>query len=292
VRAWRGCDGSSATYVTPRGDCTYTDESTFWVCPSKRRLGIDLWSKVGRGPNPPTLRHRSLPHVRDDGLDRPAGRLGIVSESAIELRNSRRRVAIVTPDVRRDGGKLRRRWSTGGIVRALGVVLGRGLPGRRLPLGRRIRELARATSLRSVWRCRRQGLHGRVSLGSRGQLLRGVQPSGATARQVRLVMGSHGILHARVGIVSVLHGDVAVAVAELGRGDGRRCRVLGGSALVLLELEAGGRLGLLHLAIVFPRQLIVSVVSSRRDAGVLVGRPLGIHGRVVDGEMPPPGRAR
>lgn len=67
-----------------------------------------------------------------------------------------------------------------------------------------------------------------------------------------LVMGPHRVLHAGIRVVSILHGDVAVAVAALGAGDKGRAGVAlmllwllrRETALVLVIFEAGGRLGL------------------------------------------------
>ena len=102
---------------------------------------------------------------------------------------------------------------------------------------------------------------------------------GQTARElVLVVMRSHGVFDAGVGIVGVLHTNVAIAVAQLrarhGRGRCRRLRVQ--SALVRIEFEAGGRLGLLRLlslaiAVVAGRHLIAAAAAitciSPRTAG-------------------------
>lgn len=98
-----------------------------------------------------------------------------------------------------------------------------------------------------------------------------------------LVMGSHWIFHAGVGVIDVLHRDVAVTVAALRGRHGRR-GVAGvlllllllwqQAALVLIVFEAGGwlllrlrgnlRLGLrLAIAVLSRGHLPGAVVSSR-----------------------------
>lgn len=98
-----------------------------------------------------------------------------------------------------------------------------------------------------------------------------------------LVMRPHRVLHAGVGIVGVLHGDVAVAVAGL-RGSGRRGGVarvlllLYQAALVLVVFEAGGwvrlRLGSdnvrLGLSVAVVIVVVVVVVSRGHLASAVV----------------------
>jgi hypothetical protein len=94
----------------------------------------------------------------------------------------------------------------------------------------------------------------------------------------------HGILHSTVRVVDVLHGDVAVAIARLRGGDGRRgarlCGVRIDCRLVLIVFEARGRLldlsGLLRV-FTSGRHLTGTVVSSRSASSVLIALPL-IHG--------------
>lgn len=100
-----------------------------------------------------------------------------------------------------------------------------------------------------------------------------------------LVMGSHWIFHAGVGIVDVLHRDVAVTVAALRGRHGRRgvarmmvqllallllllwCQ----AALVLIEFEAGGWLLLrLRRNLRLRLRLAVTVVSRRQLPGAVV----------------------
>lgn len=94
------------------------------------------------------------------------------------------------------------------------------------------------------------------------------------------MMGPHGVFHTCVGVVSVLHGDVAIAVANLGRGYGRAGQVLlrGQSTLVLVVLETSGRLRLrLAIVIISGRHLVAAIVSSRATSRIGVRLPL-IHG--------------
>ena len=82
-------------------------------------------------------------------------------------------------------------------------------------------------------------------------------------------MRSHGVFDTGVGVVGVLHTNVAIAVAQLwarhGRGRCGRLRVQ--SALVWVEFEAGWRLGLLGLVLLLLLLLLlglpIAVVAGR-----------------------------
>jgi hypothetical protein len=103
-------------------------------------------------------------------------------------------------------------------------------------------------------------------------------------------MGPHGVLDARVGVVSIVHGNVAVAVAHLrgcnggggrvtsGSRSGRSSAWMNGSAAVVLVVLVSARRR--RLGGVVSGHLGVAVVSSR-GAGRACGGiclPLGIHG--------------
>ena len=166
-------------------------------------------------------------------------------------------------------------------VRALGRIIGLGAT-RRLALGdgallRRVLAGRRtgSTLLGRVGRCRRHDFHRGVSLCCRGGFLRRVQIRlSASRREVMLVMGAHWVLHARVGVVGVLHGNVVVTVAadrllllllRAGVDDGRPGVALllvlivlessGWLLVLLLGLRLGGELGRLGLrgGVVVPR---------------------------------------
>jgi hypothetical protein len=101
---------------------TYADEAAFRIGATERRLRIDLGMKVRRSPQLLKLWHRASA----DG-HRPARRLGIEVEGAIDVGNNRRRVALwgVSRRVRVDGRQLLA-WlvrATSGKVRRLRVVL-------------------------------------------------------------------------------------------------------------------------------------------------------------------------
>lgn len=124
-----------------------------------------------------------------------------------------------------------------------------------------------------------------------------MEVDGAATRQMRLVMGPHGILDAGVGIVRVVHGDVTVAVAQMRWGNGRGGRIVGAgsrrsggrsvdrdSAMELVVFVCGGRRGLLRSIV--SGHLAVAVMSPRSAwrSGVGIRLPLGIHGwRCFDG---------
>jgi hypothetical protein len=106
------------------------------------------------------------------------------------------------------------------------------------------------------------------------------------------VVRSHGILNASVGIVSVVHGDVAITIAQLRRASGARVGLAGsGSGVVdreLIKLVAGGllgRRGLLRLLLlrwllahIVPRRLGGAIVTSRGARGIIERLPLRVHG--------------
>lgn len=104
-------------------------------------------------------------------------------------------------------------------------------------------------------------------------------------------MRPHRIFDTSMGIVSVVHGDVTVAVAKLGRGNVRssgivvagsrgsgRTRVDRDSAMELIVFVSGRRRGLLRSIV---SGHLAGTVMSPRSAGrggVWVRLPLGIHG--------------
>lgn len=98
----------------------------------------------------------------------------------------------------------------------------------------------------------------------------------ASARQVRLVVRSHGVLDAGVGIVGVVHGDVAAGVAREGRGDGVQAAgaVLGAGLqrerelrreLRQLGVGVGVRVGV-RLVVMLALLVLVEAVGRRRSA--------------------------
>lgn len=114
------------------------------------------------------------------------------------------------------------------MIWALGMII--GLSSRRLCLDG-LDILILDGALWRIGRGGRKGLHGRVSLGGGRRFLRGMEIGGTTrdgasarsraragARELGLVMRPHGVLDAGMGIVDVLHGDVAGDVSTLGDG--------------------------------------------------------------------------
>lgn len=100
-------------------------------------------------------------------------------------------------------------------------------------------------------------------------------------------MGSHGVFHAGVRVLNVVHGDVAVVVAHLGGGHGRSggagsVRGYAARALILVVPVAGRRLALrTGLTIVLPTRHLsaAAIVSPRRAGRIGVALlPLGVHG--------------
>jgi hypothetical protein len=212
---------------------THADEASLGISSSKGRLVVGLGPQLGNSPDLLELGHRALGelHLRDGSTRR----LGIGREGHIVGRYGRGGVAVLG-GVGGDGWQLLALLSTG-EVGALRVFAG---------LGGRLSLLGRAPVRRRLW-CvgggRREGVHGRVSLGSNGGLLRRMQRAAArAARGMGLVMRPHGILDASICVLSVLHGDVAVAdavgyavavaVAQLGANDGRCGRVGGCSSCI------------------------------------------------------------
>lgn len=286
---------------------TNADEASLWVCPPKPRLprvlGLQL---VGR------LDLLELGHGPHRGRVLAARSLG-VAEGAVERGHGRRGVAVEGGGVGRNGGQLRRALAAANVVGALRVVAGVG--------GRLLRRRAGELRLgRGVGRGWRQRVHGRVALGGgRGLaalalalavvmlelrmlllllrlVLRRVEPRRAGARQVGLVVRPHGVLDAGMGIVGVVHGDVAAGVARERRGDGvdaagavvgaglQRVRELRRElermrALALrLAVEREMLLLLLVVMVVLVLELVVAV-GRRRTAGRRRRGSNGRHGR-------------
>ena len=272
---------------------TNAEKATFRVGSPKGRLAVDLGFKICRSSNALKLRHRTpvldyrrllLLLLRLRGT---LGRLGI-DVGTLHGSHGRRGVRILTTAVWIDRRELGRRL-TGVVIR----VLLRGIvrrAGGRLPLRGLLRKLACATRLGAVWRRRGQNLHGRVSLGGSRRLL--LEVGRATARGELLVMRPHRVLsagvHGGVGIMRILHRDVAVTVVQKGARHRRRCRrrrlVRVQAALVVVVLEA--RRGLLRrvlgTATKVPRRHLaasVSIVPSlAAGAGRVVVRLPLLHG--------------
>lgn len=268
---------------------TYANEAAFGVGATEGRLGIDLGPEVGRGPQ--LLEFGDGAPSNCHGGHRATRRLGIQVKSSIEVGDCGRGITILTVGRRvgRNGGKMLALLATT-IIGRLRVV---GLAGGRLPLGW-AGELADGARLGGIGRGGGQRLHGRVSLGGGGGLLRRVQVDGTATREVRLVMRPHGILDAGVGIVGIMHSDVAVAVAHVGGGNGggngggggivvdggrgrSSTRLDGDAAVELVVFVSSGRRG---LASVVPGHLAAAVMSPRGAGRGRVGirLPLGIHG--------------
>ena len=221
---------------------TYADEAALRSGPAERRLGIDLGSQIVGGPDSRELGDLWLRRgARTDAVGYvPSWGFGVAAVRAVEELGRRRRLIGVVLGVWHHAGYLLLLVVLGGgaarvvgaLALALGVVV--GLPRGRLPRhGPAV--LGGHGVLGAVGRRGRQGLHGRISLGGGRGFLRGMEAGGPTAaRQLVLVMGSHGVFDAGVRIIDVLHGDVAADVSTLrgvgGREGGRqRGRVVGGS---------------------------------------------------------------
>ena len=251
---------------------TYADEAALGSGPAERRLGIDLGSQIVGGPDSRELGDLWLRRgARTDAVGYvPSWRFGIAAVRAVEELGRRRRLIGVVLGVWHHAGYLLLLVVLGGgaarvvgalalaVALALGVVV--GLPRGRLPRhGPAV--LGGHGVLGAVGRRGRQGLHGRISLGGGRGFLRGMEAGGPTAaRQLVLVMGSHGVFDAGVRIIDVLHGDVAADVSTLrgvgGREGGRqRGRVVGGSGcggggggVMIVAVRGGGwRLCVLEL---------------------------------------------
>lgn len=126
-------------------------------------------------------------------------------------------------------------------------------------------------------------------MSSGGRFLWRVEIGRSAAGGVRLVVRSHRILDARMGVVGVVHWNVAVAVPQLGARDGRgRGGGSGGARVVLLVIfVARGRgTGLMlgrgvvstHGLLVLCSAVMPSRGAGRRVRGVLLLPLLGIHG--------------
>ncbi|KAH6604021.1 hypothetical protein Trco_007467 [Trichoderma cornu-damae] len=167
------------------------------------------------------------------------GDLTLLNSGTVFITGGRGITVVGAGGVGGHGGQLLLALRAAAVERAVGVVAGAGrrvLRGRGGVLG---------SGLWGVGRRGRQRVHGRVSLGGgRGRVLvlRRVEAAGAGSRQVGLVMRPHGILDAGVGIVGVVHGDVAAGVGGERRGGGMEAA---GAAVVVsaqprergLELE-------------------------------------------------------
>jgi hypothetical protein len=111
------------------------------------------------------------------------------------------------------------------------------------------------------------------------------------------VMGSHGIFHATVWILSVWHSHISISISHLRRRCRRSCnglRMRTHSTLILLVCKSSRWLGLCG-SVVISRHcrliLGITVVSSRRSSGIRVCSPL-IHGESVGMEVSCRGRFR
>lgn len=85
-------------------------------------------------------------------------------------------------------------------------------------------------------------------------------------------MGPHGILDAGVGIVGVVHRNVAVAVAQMGGGNGRL-------NLVIRRVDGGAAVVLVLVVFICWRRRLARVVPGHLGAAVVSSRGAG-RGRV------------